>query len=29
MNQSVMLEFMTKMVTVLSGKIEMADDLSA
>lgn len=29
MNQSVMLEFMTKMVTVSSGKIEMADDLSA
>ena len=29
MNQSVMLEFMTKMVTVSAGKIEMADDLSA
>ena len=29
MNQSVMLEFMTKMVTVSSGKIEMAGDLSA
>lgn len=29
MNQSVMPEFMTKMVTVSSGKIEMADDLSA
>lgn len=29
MNQSIMLEFMTKMVTVLSGKIEIADDISA
>ena len=29
MNQTVMLEFMTKMVTVSSGKIEVADDLSA